>query len=529
MFKVLLSSAAVIVIFVFAMVASAAFAAPGITTHNCTNAITSAHLQDKIDNADEGDVIEVSGDCVGADYVIAGDSLTLRGVGGATITGTGAAAAITITHDHATVEGWALIDGGIDHGIVVRASGSALVHDISVIAGEDGIQVIQSASVEVSNVSIDANDDGIFAASNGSALISDTDISGNPDDGVVAAGGGQVTLAGGNTINNNGDFGVIVAAGQAAFNGANTVEGNRVDLDCRQFARVFITQSIKSSSRDLSSRDCVVSEQFGAPVFENHPQNLVDCTPAGTVNDDSITKVLANGVTDVTVRGLCDEHLAITTSNVTITGENLDGGGNPVDGIQTNFAGNAIQIRGAQNATLNNLKITGGRNTISLFAGSTAWLNNTDLSAGGAASIGRYGVFVGDNSWLNMRDSTVLGGNGGGILALRNGTMRIFNSDVSGGATNKFALTLNNSVAYLYGVDLTGSLGAHFNSRTAFFDTFLGIFYGDSVIDSTIGPGQCSRYSNISAFPANIVEDTSATAFLNTDFSAFAECQVTIQ
>ena len=130
---------------------------------------------------------------------------------------------------------------------------------------------------------------------------------------------------------------------------------------------------------------------------------------------------------------------------------------------------------------------------------------------------------------MRLFNSAVLGGNQGGMLVIRNGTIRVFNSSVSAGATNKFALTMNNSVAYSYGSDFTGSLGAHFNSRIGFFDNFLGTFYGNTVIESTIGAGQCSRYSNINAVPADIVVDTIGTAFNNTDFFTFLDCHVTVE
>jgi len=505
MFRALLGSAAVFVIPVFTMVASSAMAAPPPISHNCTNAVTSAKLQDKIDKAIEGDVIEVSGNCVGFDYVLAKDRLTFRGDGIATITGTGAAPAITITHDQATVEGWALIDGGINHGIVVRASGSALVRDISIIAGEDGIQVIESAAVEVSNVSINANNAGIFAISNGSAVISDTDISGNPNDGVVAAGGGSVRFAGGNTIENNGDFGVIVAAGQARFDGTNTVQGNRVDLDCRQFARVFITQSITSSSRNLSSRDCAVSEN-GGPVFENHPQNLVDCTPAGTVNDDSITKVLANGVMDITVRGLCDERFDIKTSNVTIRGES------PGDGIAyTADSQTAVTIRGAQEVSLIGMTISGPRRAVNVFAGGAAFINNSNFSSN---TVGFASSFVGDNSFANITNTTIEG-----LLVLRHGDVRLFGSTINSpglGTVNplNMAMTLNGGSAYIYGSDFTGHVAVNWLSRANFGTIFLGTNWGLSTISNTAGsqPGteiQCSAYSAVTASPSGIVEDGS--------------------
>jgi hypothetical protein len=503
-----------------------AMAAPPPINHNCTNAVTSAKLQEKIDKAVEGDVIEVTGDCIGVDYVMARDRLTLRGIDGATITGTGASPAITVTHDETIIEGWDLIDGGINHGVVVRASGSALVRDILVISGVNGVQVIDSSFVEVDNVAIQVTGDGIAAISNGSAVIRNTDISDNPDDGVVAAGGGQVSLAGGNTIENNGDFGIIVAAGQANIDGSNTVQGNRIDLDCRQFSRVRVVQSITSSTDILRSSDCEVSEAFGAAVFENNPQSLVICSEGET-----ISQTLANGVTDIVVRGLCDEQVTVTDSNVTIRGENLGPVGEPVDGIQTVFSGSTILVRGAQNVNLIDLKLTGGRNTVTSIFGGAAIINNGNISAGGPVGGGRFGLFVGDNSWVQLTNTVVLGGSGGGALANRTGTMRVFNSTISGGGTDKIALTLNDSVAYLYGTNFVGQITAHFNSRFAFFNQFLGTFYGNSVINSSVGPGQCSRYSNISAFPGDIVISAALppVPYVNADFFSFSECQVTIE
>ena len=81
------------------LLASSAFAAPpGSKVHKCTpNQLSAAKLQVLINAADEGDVVEVEGDCVGFNYLITTDGLTLRGIGNARITGDGAAPAITIT------------------------------------------------------------------------------------------------------------------------------------------------------------------------------------------------------------------------------------------------------------------------------------------------------------------------------------------------------------------------------------------------------------------------------------------------
>ena len=78
MFKALFGSASIFVIAVFAMVASSAIADPPL--NKCVG------LQAAIDAASDGDVIKVKGDCVGTNYVIATNGLTLRGIANATLT-----------------------------------------------------------------------------------------------------------------------------------------------------------------------------------------------------------------------------------------------------------------------------------------------------------------------------------------------------------------------------------------------------------------------------------------------------------
>ena len=84
-------------------------------------------------------------------------------------------------------------------------------------------------------------------------------------------------------------------------------------------------------------------------------------------------------------------------------------------------------------------------------------------------------------------------------------------------------------MAYIYGSGFTGGLSAHFNSRISFFEEFLGTFYGDSSISATVlPPMQCSRYSNITAFPGGIVQGMFGP-LTNADVFAFDDCHVTIQ
>lgn len=271
MFKTLFGIASVFVIPVFTLVASSAIAGQPVKCQ-----LDPTALQDAIDDANEGDEIKVIGDCVG-NHVITTDGLIVSGQGGATITGTGDAPAITIAGaDKVTLEGFAEINGNSDRGIVVRASGSAVVREISLITGSNGVFVTQSAFVEINGVDdIIADDHGIVADLNGSAEIVDSNISGNGRDGVHVAAGGAVNIAGGNTINNNGRHGIFSSGGQILFNGANTVQDHldpNWDIRCSAFSRMIVTQSITSTSeRFLPAGSGGVVQcfyfSFGEPVF----------------------------------------------------------------------------------------------------------------------------------------------------------------------------------------------------------------------------------------------------------------------
>ena len=246
------------------LLASTAIAAPpsGPTTHKCTSPISAAKLQEAIDAAQEGDVIEVTGNCVGFNYLIATDDLTLRGVDGATITGDGLAPAISIIADRVAIEDWAGIDGGVANGIVVRASGSATVSNVSLIEGLEGIVVTQSAFAEVNDSDIQADQDGVLVQFGGSVRLADNTISFNGRDGVLVVTSGTVEIADGNTINNNGRWGVLASSGQVGFTrGTSTVQSNATaDLACRSYSRVHVIQvaQITSSTKTLDPSLCIV-------------------------------------------------------------------------------------------------------------------------------------------------------------------------------------------------------------------------------------------------------------------------------
>jgi parallel beta-helix repeat protein len=253
-----------LVIAAVAMAASSALAAPpaGPITHKCTSPVSAAKLQEKIDAAQEGDVIEVTGDCVGFNYLIAINDLTFRGVDGATLTGDGLAPAISIIADRVSVENWAGIDGGASNGIVVRASGSATVSDIGMIEGNIGIIALQSAFAEVEGSTIQASQDGVLVQFSGSVKLTDNTISFNGRDGVLVVTSGTAEIAAGNNISNNGRYGVIASSAQVGFTrGTSTVQNNTsADIACRSYSRIHVIEvaQITSSTKTLSPSLCVV-------------------------------------------------------------------------------------------------------------------------------------------------------------------------------------------------------------------------------------------------------------------------------
>jgi hypothetical protein len=249
MFEAFRRSISVFVIALMTIFASSALAGPptGPRQVNCLD----DNLQEEIDESETNDVLEVTGDCDGS-VVIPIDGLTLRALAGATLTGDGANPAISITGNRVTVEDWALIDGDTADGIVVGASGSAQIQDISLVEGNDGIVVTNAASAEIDNVlDIDATDDGIFATLNGVAIITNTNSSNNGGDGLVIGGGGAVHLAGGNTVNSNGRYGIFTSGGQLQISGSNTVDGHGVDVWCTAFSRIIPRQKLTSTTKNF--------------------------------------------------------------------------------------------------------------------------------------------------------------------------------------------------------------------------------------------------------------------------------------
>ncbi|NKB49739.1 MAG: hypothetical protein GKS02_10320 [Alphaproteobacteria bacterium] len=467
-------------------------------------------------------VITVTGTC-NESVVISQSGVVLNGSSAAILNADGTGPAITVTGDNVSIEAWAAINGGGDHGIVVRASGSALVQDVILITGDDSVQVIESAFAEVINSAMDGStSDGLTVATSASARISNSTMSNNGRHGALAASGGSIVFAGGNTIASNASSGLFASGGQAAFvleNGADTVENNtNFDINCFAPSRILVFQSVASSTNDIALNDCRLIEGNGAPVFVGHPLNLVDCT---AMPPDTVARAISNGVTNVIIRGTCNESVDVQASNITIRGETT--GGAPQDGLDATGlnSGWGLRVRGEQDVILVDLKITGGRNGLTVFAGGTVFATNIDV-IGDAG--GDRGVIVADNSFLNLRDSVVGAGNFGAAGAIRQSSLRVFNSTIDAGVGGVAAVTTD-STLYSYGSRFTGTVQTFSNSRFFVGETFIGEVFGPTVVD-TVNLNNCSSFSNVLVTSIGHLVDGGGFALTQAgDFSAF-NCQL---
>ena len=204
------------------------------------------------------------------------------------------------------------------------------------------------------------------------------------DDAVIDTGAAQSTADGAET-----DAAAAQSTADGAASAAAAAQSTATDAD----NRVGVLEG-----QDLDNRLTILE---GGVVSV-----LVDCAT------DTIADALAAGATDITVRGLCDENLDIRVSNVAITGENLNAGA-PVDGIATVVGPSyGLRVRGAQNVSLIDLKVTGGRNGVEISRGGAAFIDNGEIAPASTA-FNRLGVFVGDGGFVHLFESNIIEG---GIL-----------------------------------------------------------------------------------------------------------------
>jgi hypothetical protein len=262
--------------------------------------------------------------------------------------------------------------------------------------------------------------------------------------------------------------------------------------------------------QDLNNRISVLESAAPGPGGDPF---LVDCAT------DTIGAALAAGATNIIVSGLCDENLNITTSNVTITGENLDGG-NPDDGIDTGTGpGYGIRVSGAQNVNLIDLKIIGGRNGLNVSSGAAAFVTNSEIEPATNNIAGnRLGVFVGDQAFFRLNESVVIDG---GILASRAGVVRLVSTDVTGddvSITGRVSINLfAGSVANIFGGTFNGLMFVNSNSVVQVRSDFLSTNFGPTVVNSLPSPAViCQNFSNIVQL-AGSLEDASNVALTETD------------
>jgi parallel beta-helix repeat protein len=170
-------------------------------------------IQKKLDKAKDGDVIEVSGSC-SENILIVNNSITLRGVGGATLDGPDTTTPTisvrglnTRIEDFASISGGAnvvhvqrgassdirnnVIENGTRSGVLVNQSGYArLTGNVIQNNGTHGVSVRQSASVDIlsNTVGGDALSGnslrGIQVSDAAEGDIDDNDITNNGSDGI---------------------------------------------------------------------------------------------------------------------------------------------------------------------------------------------------------------------------------------------------------------------------------------------------------------------------------------------------------
>ncbi|NIR31169.1 MAG: hypothetical protein GWN84_18030 [Gammaproteobacteria bacterium] len=158
--------------------------------------------------------------------------------------------------------------------------------------------------------------------------------------------------------------------------------------------------------------------------------------------DNPLTETLAaaNPGDRITLVGICEETITITTDRLTIEGKGMgtiDGG----DGME-----NAVTIDGARDITLNRLFIQNGNEGILGINGATFTVTNTvvrrsvihgielvnasaDLTNVTSQSNGRAGVIIARNSVLNLTDSTMRD-NLTGLVVFSNSVVRLFGTNV---------------------------------------------------------------------------------------------------
>lgn len=184
-----------------------------------------------------GDVLEVSGACTESVSIPAHvNSISLRGVGGATLaTPGGTGAAFSVRGRAITITGFTIRSAG--EGVQVIDGGFAWIHGNTIenVTGI-GINIGPNSTARIwSNIIRNNGDFGINISRSSSATIgvvslndttaSPNEITGNAGGGIHVSGSSYATILG-NVIAGNGSRGVLLTRGSGAEIASNTISNN---------------------------------------------------------------------------------------------------------------------------------------------------------------------------------------------------------------------------------------------------------------------------------------------------------------
>ena len=173
-------------------------------------------IQEAVDDAEPGDVIEITGDCV-ENITISNNHITLRGVSGASITADDAGRpVIGVQGINVLIENISSISGG-GGGICVNRAASARIRNNTIedSSSSHGILLNQSAGADIFNNTISGNQRGIGLTTGGSADIDGNTIEDNDVTGISLGTNASVRLS------NDSNFG-----------GENLIQENPVGIRC---------------------------------------------------------------------------------------------------------------------------------------------------------------------------------------------------------------------------------------------------------------------------------------------------------
>ena len=236
-------------------------------------------IQPKLDKAQVGDVIQVKGACM-ENVTVRGFNITLRGLGGATITAADATkTVIRVRGIDIKIEDFDRGTGGIiggENGIsVLRASSAVITNNNVDGAADHGIVANRSSFAKIeNNIVTDSGKNGIKVMKSGSADIIGNDVSGTtgPGHGIHINLGGSADLEGNTSSDNDGDGLRVEHTSAVRLNNVtNTFERNGgFGIKCRRnssvdvsVAQTFGTGGDANTAGDTSeSNGCVTSGAF---------------------------------------------------------------------------------------------------------------------------------------------------------------------------------------------------------------------------------------------------------------------------